>query len=383
MIEQKKNGIIVIVLLSTIFGLAAGIVGSLTIRSYFGTSAAFWGELNFINGNLDRPNLVISGAKKVIVAQDEKVNETISQVSSSLVGIYRRKATSTQKDGINLDSFYGDDDKLGTGLIITSDGWVVSDALDQSEFTKKNKKLDIKKYVVIRNNKIIYKIDKIEVDQATGFIFLHINARDLSVINIANQNNLSVGETVFSLNSAGEAGLSTISSIHNLDDYLSMSSDFYFDKISLVNKINNNFNSSFIFDISGQAVLFIDKKGNLIPARVFSIAIESLFQNGVVSRPSLGLTYADISHLIYSNSEEKNQPDKGALVLGGQIKSKLNSENKIKKGDLIKSIDGITLDKDNNLTKIIMTYSPGDDVHIGLLRGTKEIKLLVKLNELK
>ena len=51
MIEQNKNGIIIIVLLSTFFGLVAGIVGSMTIKSYFGSSSAFWGELNFINNN--------------------------------------------------------------------------------------------------------------------------------------------------------------------------------------------------------------------------------------------------------------------------------------------------------------------------------------------
>ena len=384
MIEKNKNGIIVVVLLSTLFGLAAGIVGSLTIRSYFGTSTTFWGEFDFINGDLNRPNVVISGAKKVVVAQDEKINETISQVSSSLVGIYREKVPSIKKDTIDLNSFYDGSDELGGGLIITSDGWIVTDVLDQEEFSGKNKELNIKKYIIIRNNKDIYKIDKVEIDPATNYTFLHINAKDLPVINIATENNLNVGETIFGLNSLGDAHLSTISSKRDLGDYLSMSSDFYFDKISLVNKMGDDFNSSFVFDISGRLVLFVDKKGELIPSRVFNVAIASLFEEGVVIRPSLGLNYSDLSYFISSNVDKEGYLKSGALV-NPTLKSSLLPwfEAGIEVGDIIKYIDGVMLDENNNLTKILMNYSPGDEVEFGLLRGVEEMEIIVKLNELK
>ena len=384
MIEKNKNGIIVVVLLSTFFGLAAGIVGSLTIKSYLGTSATFWGEFDFINGDLDRPSVVISGAKKVVVAQDEKINETISQINSSLVGIYEKKATSTKKDMIDLDSFYKSSDKLGGALIVTSDGWIMTDALNVLEFNEKNKELNIKKYVIIKDDKEIYNIDKAEIDSFTNYIFLHIDAKDLPVLNIVNQNNLSAGETVFGFNSIGDVHLSSISSKHDLEDYLSMSSDFYFDKISLVDDMGDNFNSSFVFDVSGRLVLFINKKGELIPSRVFNVAIESLFEKGIVTRPSLGLVYSDLSYYIGGDLDKENYLSTGALINSSPKSSLLPwVEAGLEVGDIIKHLDGVILDEENNLTKILMNYFPGDEVEFGFLRGEEEMKIIVKLDELK
>jgi S1-C subfamily serine protease len=384
MIEKNKNGIVVIVLLSTLFGLVAGIVGSLTVRSYFGTSSAFFGELNFVNGNLDKPNVVISGAKKVVVAQDEKINETISLVNVSLVGIYQKKATSTKKEMIDLDSFYKIGDELGAGLIVTSDGWIVTDALNHLEFVGKNKQLNMGKYVVIGNDKKIYTIDKIEIDPSTNYIFLHINARDLAVLNMASQDSLNTGETALGLTLAGDTYLSTVSSVRDSGNYLSISSDFYYDKIKLVDDLSENFNSSFIFDVSGRIVMFINKKGELIPSRVFNVVVDSLFEKGVISRPSLGLDYADLSYFISSDTENKNFQESGALVNPSPKSSLLPwFEAGIKIGDIIKYIDGAELNKNNSLAKIIMTYAPGDEVEFGLLRGAEELQIRAILAELK
>ena len=384
MIEKNKNGIIVIVLLSTFFGLAAGIVGSLTIKSYLGTSATFWGEFDFINGDLDRPSVVISGAKKVVVAQDEKINETISQINSSLVSIYRKKASSTKKDIVDLNSFYKSSDKLGGALIVTSDGWIMTDALDALEFSKKNKELNINKYVIIVDNKDIYNVDGAEVDPATSYIFLHVDAKDLPIINIANKNSLSAGETVFGINPSGDIHLSSISSKYNSEDYLSMSSDFYFDKISLVNKMGNNFNSSFVFDISGRLILFVNREGELIPSRVFNVAIESLFEKGIISRPSLGLIYSDLAYFISSDINKGSYLESGALV-NPSPKSSLSlwMEAGLEVGDIIKYVDGVMLDESANLTKILMNYSPGDEVKFEFLREEEEMEVVVKLSELK
>ncbi len=384
MIEKNKNSIVVIVLLATLFGLLAGIVGSLTVRSYFGTSSAFWGELNFVNGNLDRPNVVISGAKKVVVVQDEKISETISQVSPSLVSIYRKKATSTEKNGIDLDTFYSASGSLGTGLIVTSDGWIVTDALNHLDFTEKNREENIEKYIIIDSNREIYNIDSVEVDLATDYVFLHIDARDLPVISISKQNNLNRGETVLGLNPLGDIYVSTISSVRDAGAYLSISSDFYYDEIALVDEFADSFYSSFIFDISGRIIIFANKEGDLIPSRVFSVAIESLFEEGAVARPSLGLNYSDLSYFVSSDAGIKNHQISGALV-NPSPKSSIPPwfEAGIEVGDIIKYVDGVELDDYNSLAKIVMNYSPGDEIEFGLLRGSEEMEISVELLSLE
>jgi len=384
MIEQNKNGIVVVVLLATLFGFIAGIVGSMIIKSYFGTNSAFWGELNFINNNLERPNLVINSAKKVVVAQDEKISKTISELSPSIVNIYKKKTISTIKEGLDLNNFYKKSDKIGSALIITSDGWILSDAIKSSEFNEKNKSLNLDKYIVIDANNSIYKIDKIALDPKTDYIFFHIDAKDLPVLNIANKNDINLGDTVLALNSDRDIILSTVSSVRDVDDYLSLSSDFYYDSISLTDEVGENFYSSFVFDFSGSLIMLIDKRGNLIPARVFNVATETLFAEGVIERPSLGVEYTDLSYLIYDDENKDIKNNNGALIIKVNKKSKKDeTENIILPGDLIEELDKIVLDRNNNLSKIIMDYNVGDNVELKIMREAKEIILNVQLDRLE
>lgn len=375
MIEKNKNGIIIVVLISTFFGLASGLAGSLTIKSYLGAGSTFWGELNFVNDNLERPNILISGAKKVVVAQDERISEVSALVKNSLVGIYEKKATSTDPETIDLNSFYRLGEELGMGLIITSDGWIMADSLKEKDFLA-----NLKNYVVI-NNKKIYDIESYVLEPKTGFIFFRINARDLPVLNLVNKDNLSSGDTVFGLNLFGSNFISTISSNQNYDDYLNVSSDFHYDKIALANKPDESFNSTFLFNISGEVVLFINNKGELIPSRVFNAPLSSLFRSGEVKRPSLALSYTDMSFFV-SSTQDANIS--GALVRPAQANVVTPwTLAGVRAGDLITHVNDIKLDSENKLNKIVMDASPGDEIELNILRGTEEIEVKVILNELK
>ncbi len=376
MIKKNTNGIIIIVLLSTFFGLASGLVGSLTVRSYFGQSATFWGELNFVNDNLERPNILISGARKVVVAQDERITEIRLRVENSLVRIYEEKATSTNPGGIDFDSFYRLGEELGMGLIVTSDGWIMTDSLKEKDFS-----LNMEDYVVIIN-KQTYNIEEYVSDKMTGFVFFRINARDLPVLNLLNENNLNPGDLLFGLNSLGGNFISTISSVGKYEDYLNISSDFYFDKVTLADDLEEDFYSTFLFNISGELALLIDSEGDPIPSWVFNAPLDSLFRSGEAVRPSLGLSYTDMSYFINIDS---NLYDAGAFV-----RPKAPSEKNspwilagIEPGDLITHVNNIKLDAKNSLSKIIMDSSPGDEIELNILRDMNEFQIKAVLSELK
>ncbi|PLX21922.1 hypothetical protein C0584_01125 [Candidatus Parcubacteria bacterium] len=380
--ENNKYGIIAIVIFSTIFGLIAGGVGSIAVKSFFGTGSTFWGELNFVEGNLEKPRVVISGAKKVVVQQDEKLSETIASVEESLVGIYD-KIEKPIEDGFNINSFYKRGESVGLGLIVTSDGWLMTDEIDILSLSQADPEKGLSEYVIIDSKNNIFEIEKFALDEKSGYVFLKINTRDLPVLEISSKNELNLGETTFAVNKLGDIFLNTVSSIYDVRDFYSVSSDYFYNKINLANEMGENFKSSFIFDISGKLVLTENKDGEIIPARAFNRAIESVFEEEFISRPSLGLVYSDLAYYVGDSANEYFDM-RGALV-NPQPSSVLSPwiDAGIEVGDIIRYVDGVELSSENSLVSLIMDYSPGDKIQIGLLRDTEEIELSVLLSELK
>ena len=96
--KNKKSGLVLVIVLAVVFGMSAGVVGDLIARVYLldnNYNIPFYGEVNFSNGNYSGNNIIIRDAKKVVVEQDNKVEETINSVSDSLVGIYKKNTPNT------------------------------------------------------------------------------------------------------------------------------------------------------------------------------------------------------------------------------------------------------------------------------------------------
>ena len=152
---KKENTKITIIILAVIFGLTSGIVGGLLGRTYIlGNiyNLPFFGEIVFPKGDYNGGSLIISGAKKVVVEQNTKVTETINSANSSLVGIFvKQKYTedTSLDQGFDLDNYYKLNKELGQGLIITSDGWIITNV-----FIFVNTFLSLFYFIILYNNKL-------------------------------------------------------------------------------------------------------------------------------------------------------------------------------------------------------------------------------------
>ena len=173
MLSRFNNGIVWVIILAVVFGLAGGIVGELTARAYIFENnfrIPFFGDLDLSQSGNSGSSIIIRDAKNVVVEQDVKVKETSTAVAQSIVGIFKKKATTTldEKDraigaasGLVRDS-YSADDLLATGFIITSDGWLITDlvvpglaaiARDKSEGSKAARAKLLSQYIIISKNK--------------------------------------------------------------------------------------------------------------------------------------------------------------------------------------------------------------------------------------
>jgi len=397
--KNKKNGIILVIALAVIFGLASGVVGELIARSYLlNYNIPFFGEISFPNGDYGAANLIIRDAKKVIVEQDTKVIETINSANNSLVGIFKKQEQpSSVKLGFktqlntaavfNPDDYYEIDQEAGQGLIVSSDGWIIT-----------NFKLDVlANYVVITKDKKIYTIDKIVSDSLTPFYFMHIKARDLPVRKFASINEINNGQLALAVNWDGHSWLSRISSKQNNGQRIINFSDAFSSRFNLMEDLPKEFKESVLFNLAGDVIGLIDDQCKIEPIYHFSSAIKSLFKYKEVRRASIGINYINLSDLVKVNTEDLlrnpalregrgNGEDKGAIIYKDNkgiavVKGSAADLAGLAEGDIIILIGSIEINKDNDLSEAIGQFLAGDKIKIVYSRNGKRQEVEVVLGE--
>ncbi len=369
-----KNSFLLTISLATICGLLAGFCGSMLVGNYvFGGDYHYYTnqELNLSDLNSgSRSGLIIRDPKKVVVNQDVKVEETINSISGSLVSVFKDAGS----------NYYSLDKPLFVGLVVTSDGWIMSSlpAEIKDNFSAKG-------YSVIASDRKIYKIDKINVikNSLGDVIFFHLaGATNLSVRKIVSRAELSLGQSLVVLDNNKNVWPTNLASFRKTPDVLN--SDSLNARLVLANNSDSLQKNSFIFNLSGDLAAVVGSNKEIIPAFSYNNYWQSFSNKEEMLNPFLGVNYLDLSiaripssnlskgALIYANSDKvaivKNSP---AAVAGFVA------------GDVITWVNNQEINSDNDLADLIATYKPGEKITITYLRGDQEKQVDVKLGELK
>jgi len=366
--------------------LFSSVLGGVIAYSYFFNDVynlPCFGEIEYKNGL--KPGIVIREAKKVVVEQDVKINEIINNTQTSIVGIFKKVKISSNKESLDnqkfsLKEFYYVKDRVGQGLVVTSDGWIMTTFNPYKNKTFNEDKF-LQNYVVATKDQI-YTIDKVLVDKFGPFVFLHIDTRDLPVKSFADNDEILVGEEVIAVNYELSAWITYISYYGPNKELIKFSDENNLE-IKLSNSPNKEFFGAFVFDLSGKVVAFIDSEGNIIPIDNIKNVVNSLLKYQKIKRPSLGIYYIDLQDLIRYDSNVK----KGAIIYNegkrAIVKDSVAQKAGLQKGDIIVSINNIYIDKFNDLSSVIQDYLAGDKITITYLRGGKENNVDIILDELK
>jgi len=399
--SAQKNRLLPIILVAFICGFIAGVAGEIITRVYVLNDYSipyFYNEVNLNDLNYNRPGLIIRDAKKVVVNHDVKVAETINSIRPSLVGIYKNLGVNGANLGVNgvgitssLTTFatttatttleyYKLDDPIFIGLIVTSDGWVAASLPEALEKT-----FNIKDYVAITADKKIYQLEQISTlkDLPGDLIFFRLAAaNNLTVKKIADQSEISLGQSVLAINDFNNAFLTSISSFRKSTALLS--SDSLNARFSLANDLGDEFKNSFVFDIAGNLVAVISANKEIVPAFSYTRYWQSLLQNGTVTQPFLGVHYLDLSTLkVLGLNMEKGAWLKSGENLPAIIKNSPAELAGLKEGDIISWINNQEINTYNDLANIISGFNPGDTINITYLRNGEEKIINVKLGEKK
>lgn len=378
--KLPKNQIVSqVVILSMVFGFGAGVVGQIVADVYidpYGQDLLYQN----LNTNINAVPIIpeLRRVKKFLgIEQDFEVNNSIRKITPALVGIYLEKKESNNA----LNQIYLPQDLQTNGFILTSDGWLVSYGEVFTDF--KTSQL-----VVIYNEKI-FKIEEVITDSITNVVFLKIPANNLPVVVLGDSDEAILGQLAIVLNNLDEAVVVNIKNTNywgatSGSDFV-VTSEGYGESFLLTDSLEETYLGSPLINLGGEVVGIIkeiDQNSELVtavPINQFRLIILDVLRSHIVKRPFLGVSYIDLAWVIGLDPKLTQGQNRGALVWQNPKRLTPAADVTLKEDDIILSIDGQLVDKNNSLTELIQQYRAGDEIILEILRDNKTISRTVTL----
>jgi len=264
----------------------------------------------------------------------------------------------------------------GTGFIISSDGLVLTNkhVVDDQAAT----------YTVTLSDDTSYEAEVLGRDPFNDLAILKIAASDLPILSLGDSESINIGESVVAIGFAlGEySNTVTTGIVSGLSRDVVAGNGLSSEKLEGViqtdTAINPGNSGGPLINMYGEVIginTAVNREGQLIG---FAIPINGAKQmvNGVkefgrIVRPYMGVRYVMINEAMAI--ENKLAVDYGALVARGQNMTELAvipgspaDKAGIVENDIILEIEGVKLENDNTLAKLIANYQPGDKIEVKL-----------------
>lgn len=380
---KTTNNILTIIIIALTAGLFAGAVGEILTRNYIFENIygiPFSGEWDFSGNGINRGNVVIEGAKKIVVEQNERLDQVAESASKSIVGIFKKKKVNVKTDTptstfkmIDSNEFYDLRQEYGQGLILTADGWILTDA-----FADLSVRPDREQYIIITNEGKIKEIDEIIPSADTGYQFLHVkDAQGLPVKGLADKDNIQAGNTVLVSSWPGNNFVTSV--INNKNGPLVRSSDSLNSSLELTNQPENYLHPAFIFDLNENVIGILNSQGEMFSIVTVKNQLNSLLKFEEIKKPILGVNYINLADIATDKGEETGAliyPDANEVAI---LEDSPADKAGLKPGDIITAVNNQKINKDTELSFIIQKHLPGDMINVQYERNGEEHSVNIEL----
>lgn len=329
-------------------------------------------------------NLTRTISEKLVVEESNGFIQTVKKVSPAVVSITTKTAA--------LD-FFGrivEREGAGTGFIITSDGLIATNKHvvndERATYT-----------VVTSEGKSFDAVVKAR-DPFNDLAVLKIEASGLPVVELGDSNALAVGQWVIAIgNALGQFNNSVSVGVVSAKDRKldAQGSPELIGLIQTDAAINPGNSGGPLVNLKGQVVGINTAiasptgtsvgVGFALPVNSIKKAVDSVRKTGKILRPMLGVRYIPIDRSI--QRELQLSIDHGALIYAdgrspGVIPSSPADVAGVQERDIVLELNGERIDQDNQLSNLLVKYSPGDEITLRILRKGKELDIKVKLGEM-
>ena len=272
----------------------------------------------------------------------------------------------------------------GSGVIISADGYIVTNNHVIEEATKLKVKL---------NDGRTFDAKLVGTDPTTDVALIKIEAEDLPTLAFGNSNDLRLGEWVlaigspFDLQSTITAGIVSAKArqLGVIPDELRVESFIQTDAA-----VNPGNSGGALVNTRGELVgintVIKSSTGSYIgysfavPETIVRKVVVDLKEYGVVQRAMLGVRYRAIDDLfIEQMGEELGITKTGGLYVNEVVEGGAAEDAGLRKGDIITAVDGKKTNDASAMSEQMAQYRPGDKITIEYNRNGVEKKAQVTL----
>jgi S1-C subfamily serine protease len=287
--------------------------------------------------------------------------------------------------GSSTDPLSMPSEGIGSGLIFDANGWI----LTNHHVVEGSDKLTVKLKDGRQFDGTVYGIDTL-----TDLAIVRIQGSDLPTAKIGDSSTIRVGQLAIAIGSPLGTYTNTVTSgiISALGRSITVQSGRLNNLIQTDAAINPGNSGGPLLDGNGN-VIGINTAvagsaqgiGFAIPINIARPIMQQALAGQPLARPWIGVRYLAID--LQVQQQEKLPVDHGAWISAGQDASGQTTpaivpggpadKAGLKEGDIIVSIEGVTVDGEHPLDDILSQYAPGKTVTLGVLRDgqTQSIQL--------
>ena len=270
----------------------------------------------------------------------------------------------------------------GSGVIISTDGYIVTNnhVVDGAD-----------ELTVTLNDNKEYSARIIGADATTDLALIKIDGKNLPAIQIANSDDVKVGEWVLAvgnplgLNNTVTAGIVSAKARSMGSGVSSM--------IQTDAAINQGNSGGALVNTNGaligiNAMIYSQTGSNIgygfaIPTTIMNKVVADIKQYGNVQRAMIGIKGSDVNVYVDAEKEKGNEVDLGTMegiYIAEVVEDGAAADAGLKKDDVITHIDGQKVTKFGELQNIIAQKRPGDKITVTYLRNKskKNVTLTLK-----
>lgn len=282
------------------------------------------------------------------ITDDEKLADTLNQVSESIV---------------NFEQADSGNNKLGVGVIVSSDGLIITSSSvikDKSEI------------LTVLNNGKKYQTERVLEDKNLNLTLLKISVPNLKSIKFGASDKIRVGQKILALGTLNglEASSGIVESVKDL--------------IQTDANISSQDSGGPMININGELIginLYKDstnKNGYAIPISKVNLLLDRYKSRAEISQVAGSKTEKGYLGVGFYFKDLKQYLDNGqpiGPILDGVVPNSPADKSGLKIGDIIVSIDGNEFSDETELTNFIRSCDEGKKISIKVYRKNQIVDL--------
>lgn len=344
------------VMISVIFGLAAGAVGMLVMLAYYPLT------LYSPNSGTTVSRIPFAPTESSRVPPDMAVRD----LSRPLATLYRLEDV----QGIILPA-----DGVGAGAVLTSDGWILTHekALEMAKGSPANR-------LVAMVEGETYTIETTVRDPFNDLVFMKVSGGSLPVSSFGRSSDVEVGDALFAFDAGHGLHIADVIAYGDWpaeSEAAAVRSSERIQKVFRLSGVSGMLPGTVLLNSAGQVVAVYAGEGALgpvaIPLDSSFLLVGEVLRERAVTRPYLGVRFVDLSEY----PEFETGLDRGVrLTSYGGISAVMRRSPAalagLRDGDIIVSVNDEAVTANKSLPGIIAEYGPGDSVTLTVLRNGAE-----------